>query len=313
MDIELEKERFLNLLRNAYKAKQVKLKKGGSSAIIYDTNAFVAETLDHWEQENRVQINEDTLIKFGFKGIDFWEMLVPALQEEGYIDSFGDPYHIPSEYFERTIGYSELRERLRKLNAQLPQSYLLAKSYASTESRLINIQAKEHKIKRIEEEIGKTVKELDQIISSKRNYYPFFVVNAEKLIPKENKTTDQLIIIDNTPSGLKWENTNWRLIDGHTIHISSHDGKWVQQLSCELMGLMKSNTRPLVPNKQWKNLVNLLEEKGELRVKNYKISAIEKSMQKLNQSFKIKFPNVAGKIIERINTDTWRCNFMLKT
>jgi len=149
----------LSLLRTAYKAKRIRWETEGYASIV--SSSYMAETLDDYEQENRIKINENTLIKYGFDDSDFWEIICPSLKEEGHIEDFGNPNHIPINYYKRFLGFEELQKKLED----------------------------EQKIKYTDEEIKKTEKEFGRLLAIARNLYPFFVVNEDKLLttkPAEN-------------------------------------------------------------------------------------------------------------------------------
>lgn len=214
MNIEEQKKKFLDLLRTAYNAKRARWKADGYASIL--SSSYMAETLDDYEQENRVKIDEITLIKYGFVGSDFWEIICPSLREEGYIEDFGDPNYIPTEYYKRFLGYEKLGNKLRELNNELPSSYYFAKGL-NPELRADNsmLRGEEQlKVRNIEREIEKTEKEYGHLLDLARNSYPFFVVNKDNLLNEDT----------NNESKLKFDSQNGVLRCGNIKPYSFHRG-----------------------------------------------------------------------------------------
>lgn len=216
MNIEEQKEKFLDLLRTAYKAKQSRLKTEGLSGILNSHD--IGESLDNFEQENRVKINEDALAEFGLQGTVFWEIICPSLKEEGYIEDFGDPNNIPEEYYKRFDRYEKLKKKLKELEESLPASYSF--SFAKVRetfqlgNEVYNRMEDGRIIKSIENEIEKTEKEYNQVLGLARKLYPFFVINEDKLINDDT----------NKESKLKFDSQNGVLRCGNIKPYSFHRG-----------------------------------------------------------------------------------------
>lgn len=191
MNIEEQKENFLSLLRNAYKAKKNVRETRGYDA---SPTFLVGESLDEYDQENRVKVREDYLKKYGFEGADFWEIICPALKEEGYLEDFGDPNRIPAKYYESFLPFEDLKKKVNELHEQLPKSYAFEKALGQTrrdDAFYAGIDDGQ-KIKRIDDEMEKAEKELGQIMFFARTFYPFFVVNEDKLFDDNIETASRM-------------------------------------------------------------------------------------------------------------------------
>jgi len=194
MDIVKEKEKFISLLRLTYNARKT------NGAGILDDGNF-----------ERIHIGQQILFKYGFDGRDFWEIICPALKEEGYLKSFHDPFFsfTIQTSLEKDSQYMDLKKKRSELDMSLPSSYSLAKSLSGkSEEEFMNSIVlpgdEKRRIKYIEGQIKEVDKNLENIENyRKKNFYHEFIVNAviiDKKIPtvelNDNKRKCHITEID---------------------------------------------------------------------------------------------------------------------
>src|SRR4030042_1732684 len=112
MDIEDQKDEFLELLRSSY---------GAQRALSADDPFIVAFLTDTSLKrgEHDVFIKENILCKYEFGDTDFWEIICPALKAEGWIESFKNPNIVSAEdkddHYEHFPQHRELVNEIVKL------------------------------------------------------------------------------------------------------------------------------------------------------------------------------------------------------
>ena len=191
MDIEKEKEKFINLLRLSYAARKGNTNQG---LILFDDGNM-----------ERVYIPQSTLLKYGFGDRDFWGLICLALEEEGYLKSFTDPnlYSVFRDSLERDSSYMSLKEEREKLDMELPPNYAFAElaSNKSPEEFLNSVAmfgSEKEKVRRIKKKMKEISDEIDAIEKYRaENFSHEFVVNAQKLsetVLQESKDSDDMFI-----------------------------------------------------------------------------------------------------------------------
>lgn len=181
MDIEKEKEKAINLLRLSYSAR-----KANGKLLLFDDGNF-----------ERITINQVILSKYGFDSRDFWEIICPALKEEGYLKSYNDP--LMSLVFQTSLKkdstYRDLRERRSELDRSLPPWYSIGKAISNKSpdeflESVVMLGDEKRLIKNIESQIKEIDKKLDNHEKwRKDNFHHEFIVNAKKILRSTTEMT----------------------------------------------------------------------------------------------------------------------------
>ncbi len=294
MDIEEQKRKFLDILRTTYKAKRANWKESGLNSIGKDVGYSFGESLEDYEKEERVRISEDILIKYGLEGRDFWDIICPSLKEDGVLKSFGNPNDIPAEYYKRS-GCEELQNKLRELYKEL------------SVSRMGDGQ----KSKGIEDEMKKIEKELAPTMRLVRNFYPFFVVDKNKLfgieiIADAKKRPTALIETNNET---QWSNLGMRLQTEYDLLIKIPKRGWLP-FTFQDLGLTTANGKI---DKQGKMLKKMLENKGEYILAAGLRDRNKESQQKIKLAKRLKdvFPNISGEPVEPLK-NSYKLNIIVQ-
>lgn len=215
MDIEEQKNKFLELLHNSYQAQEA-----------MPTGEFLMNYLSEPRGEKDVFVKEKTLKQYGLDNDEFWEIVCPCLKKEGWLESFKNPNIVSAEDKDTYVnGFPECAELIREineLNNALPPMYRFSKSIWEAHLKNDTLTRTEHQkdfekavAMDLQLKIDEAEKRLMKFIRFIQSNYPHKFVITDKLINSTNKTEGRLTF-DELNGVLEYSNNKLSFQKGRT-------------------------------------------------------------------------------------------------